>query len=140
MMVENMSGQRLEELFKNFSVDSQEVSGSGRNEIFPYSKADVDLLSSALNSPELSIRAKAYRCLQYISAENSDNQADIAEVLADGIPLRSGDRIYNVYEACVWYDDEYYHLENIVPKESEKHLEAPRKQKSLKVKRITLRI
>ena len=105
-----MSEQQNEEIFQNFENKYPSAIHLQPDSNIYCDKNDIDFLFSVLSHSKLEIRAKAYRYLQYIRSDNIDTQDEIAEVLAQGIALKPGDRIHSVYKAAISYDDEFFHL------------------------------
>jgi hypothetical protein len=93
-----------------------------------YGRAGVDFLLEALNDAVLNVRVAAYRHLQQVVSERTNQKnADgtpqwwqqlestlipeqVQRSLAKGIPLKKGDRLYRVYISAIDYDDSYYTL------------------------------
>ncbi|MGD2181304.1 hypothetical protein [Lusitaniella coriacea] len=69
-----------------------------------YGEAGIEFLIKALNDPELTVKATAYKVLK-----NADTNP-AKQAILDGILLHPGDRVYDVYVSDISYDDDFYYL------------------------------
>lgn len=67
-------------------------------------EAEINLLITALNNPQLEIRTLAYQLLQGIDSEKAK------QAIYQGVKLKPGDKIYSVYRSGIGFDDEMYYL------------------------------
>ncbi|MEM9506707.1 MAG: hypothetical protein AAGA16_03350 [Cyanobacteria bacterium P01_E01_bin.35] len=69
-----------------------------------YGESGIDFLINCLRDSDLEYRAKAYNLLQNVESEK------VKQVIASGLLLNPGDKIYSVYQAAIWFTDQSYLL------------------------------
>ncbi|UBF26332.1 hypothetical protein K9N68_33350 [Kovacikia minuta CCNUW1] len=69
-----------------------------------YREAGIDLLVEAVNDTELIVRAKACQLLQGINSPKAQ------QAIVNGLLLNPGDRVFNVCESVIGYNDWCYDL------------------------------
>lgn len=72
-----------------------------------YGEAGIDLLIDTLNNdPVLAVRATAYQLLPSVDSAKAKG------AIANGVLLNPGDRIYSVYKSAIYFNDEWFNLDN----------------------------
>jgi hypothetical protein len=95
----------IDGLHQQIKSPSSEVRSQALAQAQQYGDAGTLLLLTALHDdPVLSIRATAYELLKKVQSQDAQRS------IAQGIPLKPGDRTYTVYLSAMDYDDEYYSL------------------------------
>jgi hypothetical protein len=101
----------MEGLYQRFMAGNLEQQSHLLTTALNYGEAGIDWLITTLNSdPVLTIRATAYQQLQQAIAEPTATVKKVQQAIAQGIPIKKGDRLYRVYISAIDYDDEYYTL------------------------------
>ena len=75
----------------------------GEEELSPEER-EINLLLSALNNPQLNIRALAYQLLKGIDSEKAQQSVHL------GFEIKPGDKVYTVYRSGITFTDEVYLL------------------------------
>jgi hypothetical protein len=96
----------IEGVWQRFTIGNVEQRVAALRQAIAYHAAGVDLLLAALQDPVLDVRATAYQLLKSV------NTTPAKAVIAQGVLLHPGDRLYWVYKSAIHYNDEWFCLEH----------------------------
>jgi hypothetical protein len=102
----------LEGLQQQMAVASPDQRSHLLSLALSYGEAGIDWLINVFNNdPVLTVRAAAYQhLLQAIANSSQPGLERVEQAIAQGVPLKRGDRVYQMYISAIDYDDEYHTL------------------------------
>jgi hypothetical protein len=97
--------REIAKLNLRFAIENRSPEIKSLADIFQYDAVRINFLIELLNHAKLEIRALAYKLLQ-----NNVDSDKVRKILATGLLLNPGDRIYTVYRTPTGFDDSSYYL------------------------------